>query len=461
MRTLSWTLALAIVCAGTSGCGPKQNPGTDDTTSDPTGDGGMDPTTPEMGRAAISGRVWAPGQAPGMVPAGQEIPVYNALVSVATSRPAPIPQETYCERCVDPTGIFTFTDHDGSFALQNLAPGTYWLVIEKGQFRLEQQVTLSEDQNLELMAEESVLPSRHDPDSGQWIPRIAIAVGRYDYLEDILGKMGLGSVDSTGRFEPTSASGIMDIYDNGAFFNGPTVGTLQELVGDLDRMLRYHIIFIPCSDDTYTGALYNQDNLRNIRQYVEKGGKLYVTDWSGEWSDNVFPAQVTLGPNEDTPAEAYDPAAGSWDSNLFGNADGADYDSENAEIIDDDLATWLDSQQGPIVEDYNTTVDYDPSLFTAEGNWNYIQSLNDVETGTDDQGMPIIDMPRAYIIGGQGTNPTKRPLTVTFEPAGCGRVLYSTYHTTDATHRGLVPQERVLLYLIMEIGICQSGPVVE
>ena len=35
--------------------------------------------------------------------------------------------------------------------------------------------------------------------------------------------------------------------------------------------------------------------LRNIRDYVAAGGNLYVTDWSGEWHDNVFPEQIRLG----------------------------------------------------------------------------------------------------------------------------------------------------------------------
>jgi hypothetical protein len=52
------------------------------------------------------------------------------------------------------------------------------------------------------------------------------------------------------------------------------------------------------------------------------------------------------------------------------------------------------------------------------------------------------------------------PLTVTFEPNGCGRVMYSTYHTADLSHPGLLPQERVLLYLILQIGECKSGPVI-
>ena len=51
-------------------------------------------------------------------------------------------------------------------------------------------------------------------------------------------------------------------------------------------------------------------------------------------------------------------------------------------------------------------------------------------------------------------------MTVTFEPTGCGRVMYSTYHTTAGRHAGLYPQERILLYLIMEIALCSDHPIV-
>ena len=48
---------------------------------------------------------------------------------------------------------------------------------------------------------------------------------------------------------------------------------------------------------------------------------------------------------------------------------------------------------------------------------------------------------------------------MSFEPAGCGRVLFSTYHTTESQHAGLYPQERILLYLIMEIGTCRDPKI--
>ena len=55
------------------------------------------------------------------------------------------------------------------------------------------------------------------------------------------------------------------------------------------------------------------------------------------------------------------------------------------------------------------------------------------------------------------------PMTLGF-PYGCGRVLYTTYHTVgemSGPHAGLEVQERILVYLIMEIGVCQSGPILE
>ena len=69
------------------------------------------------------------------------------------------------------------------------------------------------------------------------------------------------------------------------------------------------IVGIPNVDD--------EQVLRNLRSYVAMGGKLYVTDWSGEWMDNVFPAFITLGdPGTDTPAEAYDLDTNTWNTSL-------------------------------------------------------------------------------------------------------------------------------------------------
>jgi hypothetical protein len=462
MSKLASLLLPVLLLAGCTVDSRNEPAGGGDGSVDPSVDGsadgpdaGADPA-PRVDFARVTGTVWAPGNAPGMVPAGHEIPVFDALVRVTPTRVTPIPNEVYCERCVDVGGPHARTSHDGSFEVGSIVPGNYWLTVEKGQFRIERQISLGEGEVLDLDASFTTLPSVHDPGNGQNVPSIAIATGSFDNLEDVLGKMGVGTVDSNGEYQTGMGSDRIHFYANGGRDFPGMMGSFGDLVRDLSRMLRYHIIFVPCSGSDNTAALDDQAVLQNLRAYVEAGGKLYVTDWSGEWMDNVFPAFVELEPGEDTPAEAYDADTESWDTSLFGDANGSAYDSDDGEAVDEDLHTWLNGQTGPTAEAGVET--YDASLFYVEGSWNSIYDLHRVEVGVDMEGLPVTNEPVAYVIGSDGSGP-KRPLTVTFEPAGCGRVLYSTYHTTDDSHVGLVPQERILLYLIMEIGVCKEGPI--
>ena len=266
------------------------------------GDAGDDGVT------RVTGTVWAPGNAPGLVPVGHEIPVAGAMVYLGLVKPDPIPQRVECVPCVQAPPSAQITDASGAFELHP-APGTYWLVIQKAQFRLEQQIVVTGDQV--LGPELTMLPSVHDPDNGTWIPRIALASGDYDAMESILGKMGIGAVGDDGGFIRPSAAGRFDVYSNGGELDSVAVGRLSNLVSDLDLMMTYHIIFVPCASDENSRALRDPDNLRNIREYVRAGGRLYVTDWSGEWADNVFPEQIQLRGRVRHPAQRLRPGGGS------------------------------------------------------------------------------------------------------------------------------------------------------
>jgi hypothetical protein len=227
-------------------------------------------------------------------------------------------------------------------------------------------------------------------------------------------------------------------------------------------MLTYDIIFFPCSTAADQTFLDQVDVRRNLRDYVQAGGRLYVADWSGDWVDNVFPAEVQLSNGAggfgdyDTPGTAYVRATDTWKPALFGTSNGSPPYSSGASATDPGLAEWLDGQIGangaPIAAD----------AFSADGNWNRIAKLNDVQLGVDPDGNPVMDSPKIYVSGtAPGWDGAVKPLTVTYEPAGCGRVMYSTFHTTEGEHIGLLPQERVLLYLLLEIGICKDDPEVE
>ncbi len=435
-----------------------------DTGPGPDGTPAEDSGPPPGPGGGVEGTVWAPGNAPGLAAIDQEIPVSGALVYLHTDRPDPIPQRAYCAACQTPPSRAVLTDASGRFQIDGHTAGIYWLVIEKGQFRLEREIEVVADTVRTLDSVDTTLPSRNAPEEGMWTPRIALAAGSYDHLEDIFGKMDLGDVDSGGEYVPESSRGVLDLYANGGTDGGAAVGDLDTLVRDLSRLLDYHILFIPCSGDSNTSALSDQGVLRNLRDYVAAGGNLYVTDWSGEWHDNVFPEQIQLGDGlggflgggVDTPADAYDRGSDTWNTGRFGNADGDAYDTPNAEAVDPDLRAWLHGQVGPTAHD-DAPSTYDAERFEVEGNWNTIESTNPVEVGVDDRGDPIIDEPHTWVTGGSTLSPLpKKPLTVSYEPAGCGRVVFSTYHTTDDRHVGLAPQERVLLYLIMEIGTCRD-----
>jgi hypothetical protein len=429
------------------------------------------PDTTEPGASGgFTGTVWAPGNAPGQVPSGQEIPVSGALVYLSLTPPAPIPQQAYCAACQSPPARAVLSDSRGQFTVQGYVPSRYWLVVEKGQFRREVQVDVVEGAPALLPVDQTQLPSRNAPSEGLTTPRIAMAVGASDHLEDILGKMNMGDIDSSGRYVPESGTGVLDIYSNGGSDGGVAVGSLGDLVRDPARLDDYHIIFIPCSGTSNTSVLNDQAVLRNLRNYVAAGGNLYVTDWSGEWADNVFPAQIELGSSGfggifdfgeeiDTPASAYNAATNTWNTSQFGTADGDSYDTPNAEVVEPFMQAWLNGQQGPTANSSSVST-YNALSFEVTGNWNFIEAVTAVEVGTDGGGVPIVDTPTVWVIGGQDLRPTpKRPLTVSYEPAGCGRVVFSTYHTTGGAHIGLVPQERVLLYLIMEIGTCRNPKI--
>src|SRR5687768_14703491 len=94
MRTAVGTsLFFALISALAIACGPAARG------DDGVGDDGVD-APPPVTTATVTGKVWAPNQAPGQAPPGQEIPVAGALVYIASERPAPIPDGVYCEECV-------------------------------------------------------------------------------------------------------------------------------------------------------------------------------------------------------------------------------------------------------------------------------------------------------------------------------------------------------------------------
>lgn len=458
MRSLVIVLAISLSLGG---CGPSHR-------GDDGGGGGSGSGVGvcTSNCSTVTGRVWAPRWALGDVPPGQEIPIFGALVYVLDHRPEPIPDHVYCESCVSVPQTAVSSGHDGAFTM-NVAQGHYWLVIEKGQFRIEQEIDVPAGA-LALPAPATTLPHEMDPTHGAWIPKVAIVRGNYDAVEDILGKIGFGQLGGNNKL--ADPMGAADHYADITFYDWGGSGSTNAvyLLQHVDEMRKYHIIFFPCSTAVDDAVLSDQATLANLRKFVHDGGKLYVTDWSGETADRAFPPQLKLGDGGfggggiDSVGD-YDAAALTGTLTTPGTADGSLYTASDAKVTDPDLHAWLGLQIGP--DQVNPTPHmYTPDSFTVEDNWNWIDSLHAHVKGTDGMGQPVYDDPKAWLVGSDGSH-GPRPLAVTYEPTGCGKVLYSTFQTSGASaaesHVGLMPQERVLLFLIMEITACTDNPVLQ
>lgn len=383
------------------------------------GDEGSDNCDPLDSNATLQGTVYAPNL---------EIPISGALVYWGTEDPEPVPDSVYCAECV---GVpceseFVLTAADGSFELPAVAGPGRKLVVAKGQFLRATDVDIVEGANTIAPADSS-LPGEWNPDAGMWIPRIAVVNTGTDSIYNVLAKIGLGSVSADGQLQAGSES--FDLYeqaDGGA------------LLDDLDAMRDYHIIFVPCMAQIGMGALSAQ-RIENIRTWVGEGGKWYVTDWANEYLYQSFPAYQTFH------EQASDPDIGLYDT--------------NGTVLDPDLLAWLEALP-PALKDIGGG---HPTLLALptvglHDSWSGIDEIPSV--GALDEDGQDIDVGHYDWVEGpcEACSPNDtRPMTVSAE-FGCGRMMFSTYHTTESAHAGLSPQELILLYIILEIGVCHDQP---
>ena len=446
----STTTSAATESAGSTSSSPSSGPSPTTSSDDTEGQGEgpivfdvLDPTGgPGSGcqGAAIDltlhGTVWGPNA---------EIPVSGALVYTSADEPAGIPQQVYCAECAELAcdDHFTTTAADGSFSLGTVAADANYLVVQKGQFMRVTPISYDAGPGMQLDAELTSLPGYNDPDNGLYIPLIAVGDGTFDRIEDALGKFGLGDTMISNfeeRLVPGSES--FDLWDNG---RSPTTdgftsaGTFAQLVADPEALAQYHVIFVPCSSDTYVTALDDPQNVQNIRDWVAAGGRWYVADWSNEWMRLVFPEY------QEFDCDSFDCDQGSYDS--------------LADVMDDGLLDWLTALPEPLKDINPLNDEPHPTLFDLPqvmtvDNWSAITQVNPVLV---DDGMGgQADVGHKVWLQGDGLGLGVHPLTVTGQ-FGCGKIQFTSYHTAEFfDYVGLSPQELVLIYTILEIGVCQE-----
>ncbi len=275
---------------------------------------------------------------------------------------------------------------------------------------------------------------------------IAVVTGAFDRMEDVLAKLGFGTVNDFGRLELGTES--FTLYDGNESLPA-TYSEFSEVLLDPAALASHDIIFINCDDFGLGEELESGDTatkIANLREYVMNGGKIYVTDLSYDYVEQAFPNYLDFkdggsGMTAETPGAA---------------ETGSDRHDENAAIGVSAMGDWLDNVTvntgNPDDNCFETTVNGKLGARNADGSVFIADLLS---------GWGVIDGPEAspdgpvtqWVRGTDLEGAAERPLTTTFEVGDQGgRVLYTSYHTAEGCPtQGFWPQERILQYLVFEL----------
>lgn len=156
----------------------------------------------------------------------------------------------------------TAADGQGYYDFEGVPAGEHTLTITSGSFEVEENVTIVKGQvtDRESIGEKVCL-------TGSEV-NIAVIDGAWDDISGLLDDMQID----------------YDYYS-----------TTSDLLGDLDDMRAYEIIFVECSNSISSGAGFDQDDMKfNIRRYVEEGGSLYGSDLAWDVVQRSVPEAMTF-----------------------------------------------------------------------------------------------------------------------------------------------------------------------
>ena len=332
-----------------------------------------------------------------MAPNGT-MPIAGAVLYLTKTKPEPTPEKVYCDACVhlDALTPYALSDDKGGFVLAPTTLGTQYLVLQKGGFRRVREIYVSKGDST-LPSTLTMLPPKTDLTAGDEVPRMTVVHGQYDEIEASLQKLGI---------DPSAIEIVQSALVGQA---------ASSFLTDKSRVDAKHIVFLPCGDFTQpapntdlSSDVTIQDNLRS---FVDAGGRLYVTDWHYDFIAKTFPGMIEWSGGGSAPCSGCEKIA---------------YDTP-ATVDDPALAAWMSAQS--------------LGSFTLQRNYTTIASVD----------------PAAHVwVSGAKAAGKKAPATVSFEH-GCGRVLFSSYHTEPYSN-DLTPQERALLGILLEASVCNDSP---
>jgi hypothetical protein len=366
-----------------------------------------------------------------LAPNGQ-FPISGALVYFTGGTGPEIPDHAYCYECEDMTGKnWTLSNPDGTWFLENVPVGQTNLVVRKGFFQRQRQLTIEENNHLDVPAEYTTLPADNSADGLDQIPNYAVLMAYPDQIFDLLAKFGMGELNGGSLMFGTET---FDVYNDSLTQAG--YESSEMLFFDEETLNHYHMIFLPCNANA-VGLAFANGHRDIVRDYVTAGGKIYNSCCVAFWTEPTFPEYL----------EYYgDDGSNQWDIGRISPSALATAGTIN----DQGLRDWF----GVVLPSAN------PDAVSFQNGYTRVDELIPQNDGHGVEEDDFWVVPYSWVDGSGNDTYTGFPLMTTYNYE-CGKIFYSVYETSPEGSATLTPQEYLLLYIILEVGVCEGDYTVE
>jgi hypothetical protein len=411
---------------------------------------------------------WLAGMTPPVAQTPDPVP--NVLVYVPND---PLPLATMsqgyatgaCPQCAaDVSGnplVSTYTNFDGTFTLTNVPVGpTIPVVIQMGRWRRVFTVAVTTTCGANSAGTLN-LPQNHTQGD---IPLTAISTGNVDQLECVLLKMGIDPAEFTSN--TAVPLGRIHLYGQAAAANNGVPGAIapgsvseDTLMGataaETPTLPNYDQLMLPCWG---AEVLKTAPELANLVSYADSGGHFFATHFSYTWLFNnaEFKAAATWDVNANTNGGAPGGNGVQFTGNVQADVPPSP-PAPNAGVFE----KWL-----ALVGALSSAAPVPQVTLTA--------ARHDVDS-------PAVN-PSVDWIDGTDPNPpsaAKKNMLLHFTfntpvPGGtCGHAIFSDFHVTGASGsmhsngmtfptecapEALTAQEKILEYMIWDLGACVGAP---
>lgn len=329
---------------------------------------------------AIAGRVCDPSEA--------EEPIYGARVWVV------VDLSNGTERKVE-----TVTDADGRFLLEEVPPGIYTLYVRRGSFRTELEGVVVEEEQVTKIEDESCLSPE--------VVTMTVYEG-HDSVEDVLTRLGY------------TGFSVVETHHRANERDESTPSWIVEAFSDYERMAENDILFINCGAHEWALERAEESELavafENLRRFVAEGGSVYLSDWSYDLLEALYPDAVDwLG-----------------DDALENDAERGLSQFFVGTVLDESIAAALGVERAALHYEQSRIA---IPIALGEGARALISADIDVdgESGpTTLEGVPVLLEYRPVVLGG--------------DPNEVGRILFTTFHNGAANTEDMDEVLRAMVF---------------